>query len=114
MKKLFTLAIFAVVVWLSVLFVRPYWDRHWLQVDMEEAALYGTKRSEEAIRKFLDQRMQERGRTINGADFVIDKDERNTVHVKLSYSDEVEIAGRILKRLRFNLEAREMETKNSL
>jgi hypothetical protein len=113
MKKLFTLAILALIVWFAIIFVRPYWDRYWLQMDIKEAALYGTKRSVGDVRSFLVKKMQEKGRNINGEDFRITKDERNTVYVTISYSDEVRFAGHTLKRLQFTLEARETESGSS-
>jgi hypothetical protein len=112
MKTLFTYAILALMVWFAIIFVRPYWDRYWLQMDIQEAALYGTKRSVGEVRSFLVKRMQQKGRDIKGEDFAIAKDERNTVYVSISYSDEVRIAGYILKRLQFTLDARKTETKS--
>lgn len=113
MKKLFTIAILALIVWFAIIFVRPYWDRYWLQTDIEDAALYGTKRSVAEVRSFLVNKMQEKGQSIKGEDFLIAKDERNTVHVTISYSDEVKIVGHTLKRLQFTLEARKTETTSS-
>lgn len=113
MKKLFTLLLLAVCAWFAVTLVKPYWDRHWLQRDMDEAALYGTKRSVEEVRRFLDGRMKEKNRNIKGEDFQIDKDKRNTVHVRITYEDVIKISGRTLKILQFTLEARGEETKSS-
>jgi hypothetical protein len=113
MKKLFTFAILALIVWFTIIFVRPYWDRYWLQMDIEEAALYGTKRTVGEVRSFLVKKMQEKGRNIRGEDFLIEKDKRNTVYVTISYSDEVRIAGHTLKRLQFTLKARKTETTSS-
>ncbi|RJR48882.1 MAG: hypothetical protein C4576_07540 [Desulfobacteraceae bacterium] len=112
MKQLFTLAILGLSVWLGVVFVRPYWDKHRLQMDIEEAAIYGTKQSEGDVRRFLSKKMKQRGLNISGDDFLIVKDERNTVYVKMSYSDEVRIAGHLLKKLQFTLEAKEKEVVN--
>lgn len=113
MKKLFTFAILALIVWFTIIFVRPYWDRYWLQTIIEEAALYGTKRSEGEVRSFLAKKMRENGRNIRGEDFLIAKDERNTVYVSISYSDEVRIVGHTLKRLQFTLKAKKTETTSS-
>ncbi|RJR35524.1 MAG: DUF4845 domain-containing protein [Desulfobacteraceae bacterium] len=113
MKKLFKISVFALMVLFTVIFVRPYWDKHLLQMDLEEAAIYGTKRSEGEVRSFLMKKIKEKGIEIDSEDLLIDKDERNTVHVKTSYTDEVKIAGRTLKTFQFTLEARESETKSS-
>jgi hypothetical protein len=113
MKKLLTLAILAVIVWLTIISVRPYWDRHWLQKDMEEAAVYGTKKSEDELRNFLTEKMKENDRKLTGNDFFISKDERKTVYLKLAYADEIRFAGYTLKRLQFTLEAKERETRSS-
>ena len=113
MKKLFNLAIVVLTVWFATIFVRPYWDKHWLQMDIEEAALYGTKRSEGEVRNFLAKKMEEKGRNIKSEDFFIEKNEYNTVHVKISYSDEVRIAGHTLKKLQFTLESAEKERKSN-
>ncbi|RJR41587.1 MAG: hypothetical protein C4576_17580 [Desulfobacteraceae bacterium] len=113
MKKLFKISVLALMALFTVIFVRPYWDKHRLQMDLEEAAIFGTKRSEGEVRSFLMKKIKEKGIEIDGENLLIDKDERNTVHVKTSYTDEVKIAGRTLKRFQFTLEARESETKSA-
>ncbi|PKN28202.1 MAG: hypothetical protein CVU64_14430 [Deltaproteobacteria bacterium HGW-Deltaproteobacteria-21] len=112
MKQIFAIAIMVLSVWLGIVFVRPYWDRHLLQLDIEEAAIYGTKKSEGEVRRFLVNKMRKKGRDITGDNLLVVKNDRNTVYVKVSYSDEVKIAGRTLKKLRFTLEAEEKEVKN--
>lgn len=107
MKRFLDYAIVASIVWFSILCVRPYWDRYLLQMDVEEAAICATKAGEAEARKFLFKKMQERGRRIT--DFFIVKDEQKNVYVKLSYTDEIRIAGRTLKQLQFTLDAREMD-----
>ncbi len=105
MKKLFNLLVFAAVVWFAIVSVRPYWNRYMVQMDIEEAALYGTKSSEGEVRRFLLEKMQEKGRRIK--DIFIVKDDRNTVYVRMSYTDEIRIAGRILAHLQFTVHATE-------
>jgi hypothetical protein len=112
MRKFLTIAILAFCTWLAIIFVRPYWDRHLLQMDIEEAAIYGTKRSEGEVRGFLANRMKEKGRNIKSENLLVDKNERNTVYVKMSYWDEVKLAGHTLKRVQFTLEARKTEMTN--
>lgn len=109
MKKLLNFAILASIVWFGIIFIRPYWDRYLLQMDIEETAIYGTKTSEYEARNFLVKKMQEKSRYITVKDFFIVKDEQNTVYVKISYTDEIRIAGRTLRRLQFTVDATENE-----
>lgn len=111
MKRLFNLAIAALIVWFAIISVRPYWDRYFLQMDIEEAALYGTKRSEGEVRKFLARKMQEKGRKLTDENLFIVKDEQGNVYVKLSYTDEIRISEHTLKRLQFTLDAKQMNDK---
>ncbi|PKN30868.1 MAG: hypothetical protein CVU64_01370 [Deltaproteobacteria bacterium HGW-Deltaproteobacteria-21] len=110
MKKLFSLAITVSMIWFVTILVRPYWDRYLLQLDIAEAAIYGTKTNEYEARKFLFKKMKEKRRSITVKDVFIVKDDQKNVYVKMSYTDEIEIAGRTLMRVQFTVHATEAET----
>ena len=102
-----------IVVWLLVVAVTPYWNRYWMESDLETAALYGTKNSILATRKFLLEKSEERGFDFDPDDITIEKDENNSVFISLTYTDEISILGMTLKELEFTLEADAKETEES-
>ena len=111
MKKVTSLIILFVFLLSVVGAIRPYWAKYWLEKDMEAAAIYGTKNSIGATRRFLDKRMRETGRDFEGEDFVIEKGANNTVYVSVPYDDRISILGVTLKELEFTAEATAREVK---
>ena len=103
-KKFTVLILCAVSFWCSYNVIRPFWDRYWLEMQMETAAVYGTKYSIEKARKRLAGKMAEKGFGFEGDDFVFERDENNAVTVNLAYVDEVSIFGVTLKDLEFQVE----------
>ena len=108
-------AIFYIVsiglIWLIVCAIWPYWNQHGIKSDLKTAVLYGTKHSIEDTRKFLSEKVKERGYDFDPQEFHIEKDENNTVSISLTYQDEISFFGFILKKLEFTLDVTEQETK---
>jgi hypothetical protein len=108
-------AIFYIVsiglIWLIVCAIWPYWTQHGIKSDLKAAALYGTKHSIEDTEKFLSEKVKERGYNFGPQEFNIEKDEKNTVSISLTYQDEISFFGFILKKLEFTLDVTKRETK---
>ena len=96
------IAVFIIVCILSALW--PFWNRYWLGKELENVCVYATKNSEEDTRKLLSERMKEKGYDFSGDDFDIEKDEKNRVHISISYTDEISVLGKTLKELSFTVE----------
>lgn len=108
-------AIFYIVVagifWFVVCAIRPYWDRYWFESDMETVAVYGTKHSIEETREFLKKEFEDRGNEFDQKHFHIEKDDKNTVSISITYPDKIRFLGVTLKELEFTVEVTEQETK---
>ena len=91
--------------------VKPYWDRYWAEMQMEAAAVYGTKNSIAKARNILVDKMMEKGFYFEVDDFVIERDENNSVSINLAYFDEISVFGVRFKELEFNLETTVHEVK---
>ena len=89
----------------------PFWDRYWLGKELENICVYGTKNSVEDTRRFLSERMKEKGYEFSGDDFSIEKNEKNTVYISITYRDEISVLGKTLKELRFTVESSAHEVK---
>ena len=100
-----------IVVWLLISTIWPYWNRYRMGSDLETAALYGTKNGILATRKFLMEKTQERGFDFDPDDITIEKDEKNSVFISLTYTDEISFLGVPIKELEFTLEASAQETE---
>ena len=90
----------------------PYWNKFQIKSDLNAAALYGTKHSIEDTRKFLSEKLRERGYEFGPQEFHIEKDENKTVSISLTYQDEISFFGFILKKLEFKLDVTKRETKD--
>jgi hypothetical protein len=90
---------------------RPYWNKYWLELQLDAASVYGTKNSIEDTRNFLSDKMEDEGFSFKGDDFIIEKDKNNKVSIKLSYADEIRIFGLTLKELKFTVERSSYEVK---
>ena len=53
----------------------------------------------------IHREMKKAGRGFKGEDFLIDKDEKNDVTIRIRYLDEIRVFGKTLKELDFALEA---------
>ena len=100
-------------IWLIACTIWPYWNQYGMKSDLKAAALYGTKHSIEDTRKFLSEKLEGRGYDFDPEEFHIEKDENNTVSIKLNYQDDISFFGIVLKELEFTLEVTEKETKAS-
>ena len=101
------------VIWLIVCALWPYWNQFWLNSDLKEVALYGTKHSISDTRKFLTKKAKERGYAIDPEELHIEKDENNTVSIRWTYLDEINYFGFTLKELEFTLDVIQRETKTT-
>jgi hypothetical protein len=99
------------LIWLIVCAIWPYWNKYWIKSDLKATVLYGTKHSIEDTREILSEKVKERGYEFDPQEFHIEKDENNTVSIRLSYSDEISFFGFILKELEFTLDVTERETE---
>ena len=111
MKKIVNVILLLACTWFVVSVVKPYWDRYWFEKDLEAAAIFGTKNTVVATKGFLDRQMKETQRDFEGKDFVIEKDENNTVLVSITYEDRVSIFGLTLKELEFSAMGTAREVK---
>lgn len=102
-KSLVTWLAFIAVAMVSVSAAKPFWDRYWLQQEMRTAAVFGTKNSIEKTREFLTNSMREQGFGFTGEDFTVEKDEKSNVTITITYSDDIEVLGTILKPLKFTV-----------
>ena len=110
-KSLFSYALLIALILGAFTTIRPYWNRYFIHRDMEAAAIYGTKHSEEDTMAFLVQKMKEEGRSFTGQDFIIDKDPDKTVTITLHYTDRIGLFGFELKELHFTVTASASEIK---
>ena len=111
MKEFFKIIVALFLIVCVVSAVWPFWDRYWLGKELERVCVYGTKHSVEETRKFLSERMEEKRYDFTGDDFSIEKDEKNRVHISITYIDEISILGVTLKELRFTVERRASEVE---
>jgi len=111
MKSIFLVALGVAVLWSGWSAVRPYWNKYWLKKDMELAAVYGTKHDIVQTSRFLDEKMRDAGRDLEGDDFEIDKDEKNDVYIRVRYQDSIRVFGALLKDLEFEVEASARDVK---
>jgi len=109
--KIFSYTIFIVLIWGFLNIVRPYWEKYWLEKQLETCAVYGTKHSIHKTRKMLVMKIRDEGYAFNEDDFIIRKDEDNSVSINIAYRDEINIFGITLTRLDFLVEAKALEMK---
>jgi hypothetical protein len=111
MKKLiFTVLVIAIVIALGSA-VKPYWDKYWIQKELQIAAVYGTKNTLENTKVFLLNKLKEEGYRIGEDDIYIEKDSKNNVTVTARYSDKISIFGKELQKLHFTVTATAKEVK---
>jgi hypothetical protein len=91
--------------------IRPYWNKYWIQKDLETAAVYGTKRSEEDTLSFLIAKVKQGNRRFTEEDFFVDKSPDGKVTITLHYRDRIGLFGVELKALDFTLTASATEIK---
>jgi len=111
MKKFFlTVLVIAIVIAIGSA-VKPYWDKYWIQKELEAGAVYGTKNKLEHTQEFLLKKLKEEGYTIGEDDITIEKDSKNNVTVTAQYSDKISVFGMELKKLHFTVTATAREVK---
>jgi hypothetical protein len=110
-KSFLSWAFLAVLLLCALSVIRPYWNRYWIHKDMETAAVYGTKHSEEATMGMLLKKMQQEGHKFTEQNFVIDKEANNKVTITLQYTDRIGLFGVEFKKLPFTLTASAKEIK---
>ena len=93
---------------------RPYWEKYYLELQLEAASVYGAKNSLGDTRTFLEKSMREKGYYFSGDDFVIEKDKNCRVAIRLDYLDEISFFGITLTELRFTAEGSTKEPKGIL
>jgi hypothetical protein len=111
MKKLFLTALTIAIVIVIGSALRPYWNRYWIQKDLDVAAVYGTKNTEEHTKQFLLDKLKEEGYSITENDISIEKDPKNTVTITARYTDKISIFGKEIQKLDFTVTATEREVK---
>jgi hypothetical protein len=111
MKKLFLTALTIAIVIVIGSALRPYWNKYWIQKDLDVAAVYGTKNTEENTKQFLLDKLKEEGYSIGENDITVEKDPKNTVTVTARYSDKISIFGKKIQNLDFTITATEREVK---
>jgi hypothetical protein len=110
-KSFFTWVFSIALILVAFAAIRPYWHKYWLQKDMDTAAIYFTKHSQEETMALLDKEMKEDGRPFTGQDFDLSKDENDKVAITLHYTDQIGLFGVELKKLDFTLISAETGVK---
>jgi len=110
-KTLFIWTFLAFLLICALSATRPYWNRYWIHKDMEAAAIYGTKHSEEAVMGMLLKKMQQGGYKFTEQDILIEKEADNRVTITLRYTDQIGIFGLKFKKLPFTLTSSAKEVK---
>ena len=111
MKNLFLSAVAIAIVIVIGSAVKPYWDKYWIQREIEVAAVYGTKNTVDRTKAFLLGKLDEEGYRIREEGIFIEKDSKNTVTITVRYSDKISIFGKEIQKLNFTLTATEKEIK---
>ena len=110
-KSIFLWAFLVALVLSAVAAIRPYWNKYWIHKDMETAAIYGTKNSEEETMEMLLKKMHQEGYNFTEQDFVIDKEPNKKVTITLHYTDRIGLFGVEFKKLPFTVTASATEIK---
>jgi hypothetical protein len=110
-QKIFSYTISMVLLWGLLNTVLPYWEKYWLERQLETFAVYGTKHSIAKTREMMVRKIKDEGYDFNEEDFIIQKDEDNSVSINIAYSDEINVFGLTLTRLEFLVEAKAFEAK---
>jgi hypothetical protein len=105
MKNLFLTAVAIAIVIAVGSAVTPYWNKYWIQKEIEVAAVYGTKNTPENTKAFLLDKLKEEGYRIREEDIYVEKDSKNNVTVTARYSDKISIFGKEIQKLHFTLTA---------
>jgi hypothetical protein len=92
----------------------PYVNKYFINSDLKEAALYGTKHSIEETQELLNKKLKDRGLIFKPEELSINKSEHKTVIIRLNYKDKMSFLGIVLKELEFKLEVKEMNVKEFL
>lgn len=92
----------------------PYYKKYMIDTDLESGALYGTKHTIEDTQRFLIKKLKERRVDFDPENLYIDKNEYNTVKIRLIYQDRISFLGIVLKELEFQLDVTEKEVKEVL
>jgi len=109
--KIFGYTVPMVLLWGLFNTVLPYWEKYWLERQLETCAVYGTKHSITKTKEMVFRKIKDEGYDFKEEDFIIEKDEDNSVSINIEYSDEIIIFGLTLTRLEFFVEAKAFESK---
>ena len=112
-NSIFVYLIAFILIFIILNFLRPYWDRYWLEKHLETVAVFGTKHGLNETLDLLMTKMGEEGYEFEEDDFVINKDEKNSVSINLAYTDDIKIFGKSLKQLQLMAEVSAREVKSS-
>ncbi len=110
-KTTFRFIISIIFIWCMISTVRPFWDRYWLELQIEAVTIYGTKNSIDDIKGFLNNAMIEEGYDFQAEDFTIEKDESNNVSITIAYIDEIGVFGVALTEIEFMVEVTASEVE---
>jgi hypothetical protein len=104
-KPLIIIIILVLLVYSGFQFGVPYYKHSTLKSDAKEMARISLGR-EDKLQTMLFKRIDELGVPVNRNDVYV-KNLGNTMHVKISWTDEVDILGFYQKQLFFNIDIRE-------
>lgn len=108
-NKIFNYTILIALIWVLLNSVKPYWEKYWLETQLETAAIYGTKHSTDETVEMLVKKTRKDGYDFREDDFIIEKDPDNSVSIYISYIDSISLFGWTLKELDFIAEAKAFE-----
>ena len=109
--KILSYTISIVLIWGLLNTIKPYWEKYLLERQLETVAIYGTKHNIYKTREMLVKEIREAGYDFKEEDFIIEKDEDNSVSINISYINEISVFGMTLKELDFVVDARASEVK---
>ena len=111
MKKLFLTALVIAIVIAAGSAIKPYWNKYWIQKELEIAAVYGTKNTLENTKAFLISKLTGEGYHIAEGNIYIEKDSKNTVTITVRYSEKIFVFAKEIATPHFTLTATEREIK---
>lgn len=111
-RKMIHLALCIFFVWSGLCVARPYLGRYWLEMQLRDIALFGTKNGVDDTMQLLVRKLKTEGRSLREDDFVIEKDEANNIQIHITYTDEINLFGTTLRHLTMDAKASAVEVKS--
>ncbi len=112
MKDLIKIAVILALVWVGWKCGEPFWDKYWLEKEIEKTATYLTKNSVEQTRALLTDTFKANGIPLTGDDVFVYKNEKNEASISFTYTAEINIFGYVPKVFKFEIKKGQAEVHN--